>query len=126
MLGGAERYRPRRLAILGDRARHEIVDRHHVGDARCRMPPAPDIAPALRAVLARADVDVLADVDGAACRQVVGIEAGGRRSTACSMLVCRPVKAVVSRMSSALLSTSICLWRSSAMLSRVAMNFVPM
>ena len=35
-----------------------------------------------------------------------------------SMLVCRPVKAVVSRMSSALLATSISLYLGSAMLSR--------
>ncbi len=43
-----------------------------------------------------------------------------------SMLVCRPVKADVSRMSSAELSTSIALYLGSAMLSRVAMNLVPM
>ena len=43
-----------------------------------------------------------------------------------SMLVCRPVNAVVSRMSSAVLLTSICLYLSSARLSRVAMNLVPM
>ena len=42
------------------------------------------------------------------------------------MLVCRPVKAVVSKMSSALLATSISLYLASAMLSFVAMNFVPM
>ena len=42
-----------------------------------------------------------------------------------SMLVCRPVKAVVSKMSSALLLTSISLYLASAMLSRVAMNLVP-
>ena len=41
------------------------------------------------------------------------------------MLVCRPVKAVVSRMSSALLATSIALYLGSAMLSAVAMNLVP-
>ena len=41
------------------------------------MPRAPDVAPAFWAVLARADVDVLADIDRAARRQVVGIEAGG-------------------------------------------------
>src|SRR5882757_9874791 len=37
-----------------------------------------------------------------------------------SMLVCNPVKAVVSRISSALLATSMSLYRISAMLSRVA------
>jgi hypothetical protein len=42
-----------------------------------------------------------------------------------SMLVCRPVKAVVSKMSSALLATSMTLYLGSAMLSFVAMNFVP-
>ena len=41
------------------------------------MPRAPDIAPARRTVFARADVDILADVDRAALRQVVGIETGG-------------------------------------------------
>ena len=42
-----------------------------------------------------------------------------------SMLVCRPVNADVNRMSSALLVTSNALYLGSAMLSRVAMNFVP-
>jgi hypothetical protein len=42
------------------------------------MPRAPDVAPAFGAIFfARADVDILADVDRAARRQVVGVEAGG-------------------------------------------------
>ena len=39
------------------------------------MSGAPDVAPALRAAVARADVDVLADIDRAALGQVVGVEA---------------------------------------------------
>jgi len=86
---------------------------------------APDIAPAFGAIFfARADVDILADVDRAARRQVVGVEAGGGNGRR-SMLVCRPVKAVVKRISSALLATSIALYLASAMLSFVAMNLVP-
>jgi hypothetical protein len=55
-------------------ARDEIVDRQHPCHAGGGMPGAPDIAPAGGARLTRADVDVLADVDGAALRQVVRVE----------------------------------------------------
>ena len=43
------------------------------------MPRAPNLAPARRAILARADVDILCDVYRAALRQIIGVEAGGNR-----------------------------------------------
>ena len=65
------------LPVLRQRPRDHLVDRQHLGNARRRVPRAPDVLPALRAVFAGADVDVLADVDGAAGGQIVGVEAGG-------------------------------------------------
>src|SRR5262245_54744908 len=73
----AKSYAQSGLAKFGKRLRHKFVDRkqfRHAGDG---MPRAPDVLPALWPVLARADVDVLADIDGAALGKVVGIEAGG-------------------------------------------------
>src|SRR3982074_3346722 len=82
---------------------------------------APDVAPALRTLLTRADIDIRCDTDRTASRQVIGIETRGGKDGR-SMLVCRPVKAVVKRISSALLLTSISLYLTSAMLSWVAMH----
>jgi hypothetical protein len=64
-------------AVLRQRPRNEIVDRKHLGYPGRGMPRAPDIAPARRAFLPRADIDILGDVDRAALRQVIGVEAGG-------------------------------------------------
>jgi hypothetical protein len=41
------------------------------------MPRAPNLAPARRAILTRADADILYDVYRAALRQIIGVEAGG-------------------------------------------------
>src|SRR5258706_16483723 len=69
--------RVHRRAVLRDGPRNEIIDRQHLGHAGGGMPGAPDVAPARRAPLARADVDILCDVNRAAWRQVVRIETGG-------------------------------------------------
>src|SRR5882672_5489125 len=62
--GGLTARRAFTVAVLREGARDEVVDRQHPGHTRRGMPCAPDIAPARGALVARADVDVLADVDG--------------------------------------------------------------
>ena len=66
-----------RRLILRDGTCDHLVDGKNFAHARDAMPRAPDILPAFWAVFARADIDVLADIDRATLRQVVGIEAGG-------------------------------------------------
>src|SRR5215210_3036468 len=62
-------------AILRQRSRDEIVNREYFGDTGGGMSGAPDIAPALGTFFASADVDVLSDIDRAALRQVIRVEA---------------------------------------------------
>src|SRR6187399_1346309 len=57
-----------RRAILGKRPRHEFINGKHFRHTRRGMPGAPDVAPAFGTVFAGTDIDVLADVDGAARR----------------------------------------------------------
>ena len=89
------------------------------------MARAPNVAPAGGPAFACSDVDVFADVDGAA----LGKESGSSPAATIdglNILVCKPVNARVRGMSSALLATSISLYRWSAMLSWGTMNRVPM
>ena len=63
--------------IFRKRARDELIDRQHLRHARGGVPSAPDILPAFGTALAGADVDVLADIDRAAQRQIIRIKSGG-------------------------------------------------
>src|SRR5215831_10371460 len=65
-------------AVLRGGARYQLSCRRHVRYARGRMPCAPDVAPAFGPRLARADIDILADLDRAALRQIRGVEPRSR------------------------------------------------
>lgn len=63
-------------AAFIDIAGNESGNNRHIGEARGRKSGTNyNVAPALRTRLLRRDVEVLADVDGAAFRQIVGIKA---------------------------------------------------